>query len=99
MIVRKLNEQGLHDFDQFVVHLWNGNEQNTPAHLLTDPLSSEAIETEFTVDPQQVFESRYEMGQHLVDRKRDLNLQTLMGDRGFWSWFALLWFDQLCPTK
>ncbi len=48
MIVRKLNEQGLHDFDQFVVHLRNGNQQNTPAHLLTDPLSSEAIETGHT---------------------------------------------------
>ena len=99
MIVRKLNEQGLHDFDQFIVHLRNGNEQNTPAYLLTDPLYSEAIETEFTVDSEQAFESRYEMGQHLVDRTSDVNLQPLMGDRGFWSWFALLWFDQLCPTK
>ena len=48
MTVRKLHAQGLHDFDQFIVHLRNGNEQNTPAHLLTDPLSSEAIETGHT---------------------------------------------------
>lgn len=26
-------------------------------------------------------------------------MQRYMGDVGFWSWFSLLWFDQLCPVK
>ena len=99
MIVRKLTEDGLRDFDQFIVHLRNGNEQNNPAYLLTDPLYSEPIGFEIDVDSDRVFDSRYDMGRHLVERTRDVNLQQLMGDRGFWSWFALLWFDQLCPTK
>ncbi len=99
MIIRKLNEQGLSYFEQFIVHLRNGNETNNPAYLLTDPLYSEPVGLEVNVDPDRSFASRYAMGQYLVDCTINENLQPLMGDRGFWSWFALLWFDQLCPTK
>ncbi len=69
MIVRKLNEDGLRDFDQFIVHLRNGNEQNNPAYLLTDPLYSEPIGFEIDVDSDRVFDSRYDMGRHLVERR------------------------------
>lgn len=99
MIVRKLNDQGLHNFGQFIIHLRDGNEANNPTYLLTDPLFSEPVVPEVNVDADRKFASRYEMGQHLVARTSNVNLQPLMGDRGFWSWFALLWFDQLCPTR
>ena len=58
MIIRKLNEQGLSYFEQFIVHLRNGNETNNPAYLLTDPLYSEPVGLEVNVDPDRTFPSR-----------------------------------------
>jgi len=39
------------------------------------------------------------MGVYLTGLFKDQGIQTYMGDSGFWSWLALLWFDQLCPAK
>ena len=39
------------------------------------------------------------MGEYLVEIFNGENINSYMGDAGFWSWFALLWFDQLCPTS
>ena len=98
MKVRKLNEHGLNEFTNFVNNLRKGNEQNTPSYLLDSEESSEAIELVLDVIDQP-FESRYEMGVYLVELFENHKLQLYMGDIGFWSWFALLWFEQLCSER
>lgn len=99
MIARKLNEQGLREFEKFIDHLRSGNEQNTPFYLLDDAVYSESIDLGIDFQQDRKFENRYAMGKVFVESTRNADLQPYMGDRGFWSWFALFWFEQLCPVK
>lgn len=97
MKVRKLNEHGIAEFLVFIENLRVGIQQNIPTYLLEDDSSSEKIEIPLRVGKYN-FNSRFEIGQYLVEIFGDKNIQKYIGDQGFWSWFALLWFDQLCPS-
>lgn len=99
MKVRKLNSDGLKKFEEFIERLRSGAEQNTPFYLLDDNSTSEELAPEINVDQAIEFASRYDLGNYLCDVFKGLEIQPLIGDSGFWSWFALLWFDQLCPSK
>jgi len=96
MIIRRLNEEGLEKFEQFVDDLRNQLPVAVPSWLLDDQESSEALGFDVDYEPRQ-YASRFELGTHLVEVLGDQDVQTVIGDRGFWSWIALLIFDQLCP--
>lgn len=98
MKVRRLTEHGLNLFEQFVFELRLGIGQSTPLYLLDAENSSEEIELDIEVE-NRIFDSRYEMGCYLEELLKGKDIQQHLGDPGFWSWFALLWFDQLCPVK
>jgi len=98
MKLRRLNESGLARFELFVNDLRQGRSQNIPLFLLDSSEFSEEIEIQVEVGSPQ-FSSRFEMGKYVDDLLAEENLQQYLGDSGFWSWFALLWFDQLCPEK
>lgn len=98
MKVRKLNEHGLVAFRNFIDDLSNGIEQNTPLYLLEDNGSSEEIEADIDAAAKP-FSSRYEMGVYTAELLKGHSVQQYIGDVGFWSWFALYWFDQLCPLR
>ena len=96
--VRRLNDEGIMAFDRHIRELAAGAKLNTPAHLLTDPRYSEATDIDCWVE-QLTFETRFELGQYLVEALRNTSSQSVMGDIGFWTWLALYWFDQLCPQQ
>jgi hypothetical protein len=98
MRVRRLNEKGLHEFSLFIENLRTGVQQDIPLHLLASQAHSEEIPGQVEIE-DKIFISRYEMGAYLVERFGKTNLQPYLGDAGFWSWLALLWFDQLCPKN
>lgn len=98
MKVRKLNESGLTQFARFLQACRDGSPENTPLFLLDSPTHSEAIDLDLDV-VDQIFSSRYEMGVHLVKLFEAGEMRDYLGDLGFWSWFALFWFEQLCPVK
>jgi hypothetical protein len=98
MKLRRLNEKGISEFSNFINNLRSGAAQNTPDYLLEDDASSEAVPLDIHIADQS-FSSRYEMGQYLAQLFAHHNIQPYMGDTGFWSWIALLWFNQLCPVK
>jgi len=97
-VVRKLNEQGLEAFQNHIRELSGGAKLMTPAHLLFDSRYSEPLDFDIEVEPLQ-FDTRFELGSYLADALGDIPVQQIMGDSGFWSWFALYWFDQLCPPQ
>jgi len=99
VILKKLNEQGLHEFESFIKSLRAGNQQNIPLFLLESGEYAEALPFQIEVAGERQFKSRFEMGCYLVELFSGHNIQKYIGDRGFWSWFALLWFEQLCPLK
>lgn len=98
MKVRKLNSYGIAEFSTFIESCRAGNLQNTPVYLLDDDRSSEPLDIELEVEDKE-FASRFEIGVYLQQVFGDHDIQPLIGDKGFWSWFALLWFDQLCPIS
>lgn len=95
---RRLNEEGLAAFEQHIRELREGKKYETPVHLLTDDRYSEHLQFDVEVD-QQEFSTRYDLGIYLKEVLPENEAQTLLGDRGFWSWLALYWFDQLCPLQ
>lgn len=98
MIDRKLNEAGIAEFAGYVDDLRAGGKQNIPSYLLTSPDTSEELGFSLNLSEQD-FESRYELGLHLVEALADIDQQLFIGDTGFWSGLALVWFNQLCPLK
>jgi len=98
MKVRRLNEKGLHELSLFIENLLTGVQKDIPLHLLESQTHSEEIPDLIDLE-NKVFTSRYEMGTYLAGRFSKINIQPYLGDAGFWSWLALLWFDQLCPKN
>lgn len=97
MIERKLNEAGMTEFENYILELRNGGTASTPHYLLVEESTSELLAEPVSVE-NIMFETRYELGEHLVEVLGAGGNQYL-GDRGFWTGLALFWFDQLCPTK
>src|SRR5690554_1048430 len=98
MLIRRLNDNGLGEFERYVRHLKEGKPVSDPEWMLTDDRTSEPVPISVDVDDMS-FPSRYEMGAYLCSKFAAHNIQPYIGDRGFWSWLALFWFDQLCPEK
>ena len=96
--IRKLNGDGLSAFEQYLYDLREGKKIEPPFHLLTDPRYSGPLEDVPKVERKE-FKTRYDMGAYLSGVLEDADMQPLLGDRGFWSWLALYWFDQLCPAR
>lgn len=98
MKIRKLTTTGLSEFRHFIQNLRDGQTLQTPMYLLDSDEHSEAVELDLNVK-QEAFASRYEMGEYLVTLFKEQRIHPFIGDSGFWSWLALLWFDQLCPSS
>jgi hypothetical protein len=96
--LRKLNDEGLNEFSFFINSLRQGVSVNIPTYMLGDDRTSESIDLDLDVEVQD-FNTRYDMGLYLISLFGDEKIQALIGDRGLWSWLALLWFDQLCPKN
>ncbi|WP_417214984.1 hypothetical protein [Alcanivorax sp.] len=96
MKLRKLNSDGCEDFNRFILRSRDGASEATPLHLLENEKTSS--ETSLEVNLSKInFSSRFEMGEYIVKQFEGHDLQKYLGDIGFWSGLALLWFDQFCP--
>jgi len=96
--IRRLNENGLKFFLNYIGRIAGGEKDNPPMAILSDDNWSEPADFSLEVE-NQAFATRYEMGEYLVQLFRDINPQDIISDTGLWSWLALFWFDQLCPVK
>jgi hypothetical protein len=99
MRVRRLSESGIRLFESHIRNLRLGVDEMTPWGLLDSEEHSEALADAIEIEQERKFATRFDLGRFLVQRFDGVRLQPYMGDRGFWTWFALLWFDQLCPAK
>ncbi len=95
--VRRLNNKGIESFENFIINLSDEGDIHVPFHMLSDQRTSDSLDINLHVDTNTKFETRYDMGVYLYKLLESVNSQQLLGDRGFWSWLALFWFDQLCP--
>ncbi|MFN9539956.1 MAG: hypothetical protein ACK6A8_12030 [Planctomycetota bacterium] len=94
-----MTESGIRSFEAHIRNLRQGTEETTPWGLLASEEHSEALADRREVEQERAFGTRYDLGRYLVESFEGVRLQPYIGDRGFWTWLALLWFDQLCPAK
>jgi hypothetical protein len=95
--LRRLNNEGLQLFSDSIAAMRLGSAGQAPASILTDDRYSVAIENAPALE-LKTFDSRFEMGEYLVDVLSVFNWQDIDHDAGLWSWLALYYFDQLCPS-
>lgn len=93
--LRLLNEQGIERFREF---LDSGAMGEPPYAILRDPGTSISFASDLQVD-QRVFTSKLEAARYLAKLLTDLNPADVDHNKGLWTWLALLYFKQLCPTE
>ena len=101
MKIRKLNEDGMKEFEQRIMkHLEAGFEGIDMASLLDDNNYTDEIEDDLIIENKD-FQNRYELGQYLNILLKDVEMQKYKGNNnaGFWSWIALFLFDDLCKKR
>ncbi|SRR5579871_51195 len=94
MLLRRLNENGINAFEQYLSDLFIDAAKLPPLDLLTNPGTSEQLDDAPDVEQKQ-FSSRMEAGQYLWSLFAEK--AAMEKDRGVWCWLALFYFDQLCP--
>lgn len=96
MKLRRLNNTGLAHFAGWLDKTREGGKDPLPSHLLEHVEFSDELEWDVEIENRS-FTSRYDLGEYLVEKLAACNQRAIQNDVGIWTWFALFWFDQLCP--
>jgi hypothetical protein len=96
-VVRVLNADGIAAFERYLLGLRGGSREAAPVELLLNPAYSSPFGTRCDIGPRK-FSSRYELGVYLVEILSSANRHDLSRDCGLWTWFALYYFEQICPS-
>jgi hypothetical protein len=95
MNLRRLNNEGLRRFDEYLSQLRENPNLPPPTNLLTDSVTSQEA-APVPVSPR-LFATRIEVGRWLYELIEQSRLSDPARDRGLWAWLSLLLFDQVCP--
>ena len=93
MKLKRLNDQGIEQFANFLDSLNSDTPLPYPSALLTDPGATEEIHPAVEIE-QRSFASRYEAAEYLYKILKDTYLTDIERDRGLWAWLSLLYFDE-----
>lgn len=93
--LRRLTDQGVIEFADFLAELKIDSKTPIPTHLLKDDATSEPVEFDVDIDEKQ-FNSRHDLGKYLVTLLANTNQARLRADNGLWNWLALFYFAQIC---
>lgn len=96
MNLRRLNEEGIHLFREYLIKLRDCPSLPPPTDLLTSPQMSQEAAS-ITVAPPE-FRTRIEAGQWLFELLEQARLLDPARDCGLWAWLSLFLFDQVCPV-
>ena len=95
--LRCMNENGMNEFRRYLIALRQSQKLPPPWEILSDDTTSELFAIDIEID-RPIFESRFDMGVYLVDKLRHIDSHVIEHHTGLWSWLALYYFDQLCPS-
>ena len=96
--VRVLNENGIEDFKQYLLGLSTDASALPPFELLTDESTSSRLPEQAIVDDRR-FATKMDVAKYLFDALKGVNRRHIDHNRGLWTWLALYYFNQLCPTR
>ena len=96
MNLRRLNDEGVRQFAEYLAALKTTPTLPVPIALLTDAATSkEAAPTAVAAQP---FTTRIDAGRWLHDLLERTALPNPARDKGLWAWLSLLHFDAVCPA-
>lgn len=95
--IRKLNEEGLKQYQQYYEGGAVGNYDST---LLTGDKTSEIIpEIDSEIDLDQNFSDRYHIAEVLYKALGQDNCKKFRNEKGLWDWFSLAFFKQVTGKR
>ncbi len=98
MKVRRLNNNGIDRFREYLADLRSDNTLPVPEYLLDNKETSVKIAGAPAVD-RPGFATKRDAANFLVPRLESLDSPDTMNDSGLWNWLALYYFDDLCPPN
>lgn len=96
--IRKLTDEGISDFQEYIDKARNGESAQPPFHLTTDSIKSHDAGLNVSVE-EESFANRHKFGVYLWEKLKDVWKDEMRNDCGLWTWLALFYFKQLCPQK
>src|SRR5690606_667590 len=96
--LRRFNDAGVAAFRAYLGQLREDSAAPPPMALLEDGSLTELQPIGVTEAPPR-FSNRLEFAQWLTAVVDNGGSKVSLRDVGFWSWLALLLFDQVCPVK
>jgi len=98
MKIRRLNEQGIANFETFIYSFESEQIQNIPYNMLSDDSMTESLGIDIEIK-NIIFRTRFNAAEYLYTLFEKSGLKSVESDRGLWSWLSLFYFEQLCPGK
>lgn len=98
MNIRRLNEQGIARFINFLNSLNGSSPMPYPSALLIEPEVTEEIHPSISIE-QRNFDSRYLAAEYFYKVFNGAGLTGIEHDRGLWAWLSLFYFEDLCPLN
>ena len=98
--VRMLSAEGSRVFREYLEVLREAPGAAVPWSLLTDPSMSEDAPFHALIEREphgRPFADRHEFGVYLVGALANADRARISLEHRLWNWFALYFFDQLCP--
>jgi hypothetical protein len=95
MKLRRLNDEGLRRFSDYLEALKLDPALAPPDELLTEPATSEEV-ARVEIEKQK-FGTRLEAGRWLHSVLEQTRIRDTAQDKGLWAWLSLLHFDSVCP--
>jgi len=95
MKLRKLNNAGIKEFEDYLDQLKEQPALAPPKNILTDPLTSEIIDAVIEIEERK-FANRFELAKYLDEKL--IAIPSMESNKGFWPWLSLYYFEILCPA-
>ena len=98
MMLKRFNEKGVAAFSEYLIAVRTDPVKPVPTDLLDKPTLVTALPDPIDAEPKQ-FKDRLDFVTWLQEAADRAEVRIAFHDQGFWSWLALLLFDQLCPLR
>jgi len=97
--IRVFSDLGIGKFRQYIMDLKN-NIQTVRPDLNVEPYSTE-FQPLVEIDENRIFQTKLEVGEYIKNQmdNAEISRKGILENRNLWTWFAYIWFNQLCPKK
>lgn len=97
-VMRRLNETGVNQFEQYLTVLRGGGTADPPTDILTNAERSEPLGIAIKIEDRD-FDTRLDWAKYIDELLEGKGLKNVERDVGLWAWLALFYVTRLLPSK